>query len=100
MLINGKDINEAINNNEVGTVAAVNSEKGLALSKAAVDTLYLAALNRPCTNGEFQKIIEPGDLSLLPDGASGRRTPAEFHRAYYQDIFWALLNSSEFILNH
>ena len=74
MLINGKDINEAINNNDVGTVAAVNKEKGLALSKAAVDTLYKAALNRPCTAEEYQKISNPGHVSVLPESASKGNT--------------------------
>ena len=98
MLINGKEINEAINNNDVGTVASVNREKGLALSRAAVDTLYLAALNRPCTTEEFAKISNPAMYRYYQTKTSPN-TP-DFHRAYYQDIFWALLNSSEFILNH
>ncbi len=100
MLINGKEINEAIMDNQVGTVAAVTSakEKGLALSKGAVDVLYLAALNRPCTSDEYAKIANPAMYRYYQTKVSPNT--AEFHRAYYQDIFWALLNSSEFILNH
>jgi hypothetical protein len=29
-----------------------------------------------------------------------RTNPAAFWTGYYQDVFWALLNSNEFILNH
>ena len=28
------------------------------------------------------------------------RDPVAFWTGYYQDVFWALLNSNEFILNH
>ena len=103
LLINGKAINAAINNNETGTVAAVNREKGLALSKTAVDTLYLAALNRPCTTEEFGRISNPGIYAYhIPATLKTAARPGtnQFNQAYYQDIFWALLNSSEFILNH
>jgi hypothetical protein len=103
MLINGKDINDAINNTEVGTVASVNREKGLAITKGAVDTLYLAALNRPCTAEELQRISSPATYGYhIPASLKTAARPGtpQFNAAYYQDIFWALLNSSEFILNH
>jgi hypothetical protein len=99
MLMNGKDINDAIMDQNVGTVANVNRAKGLTLNKDALDKLYLAALNRKCSNDEWTKLQHKDTYSYFTRGASRPGTPA-FNAAYYQDIFWALLNSSEFILNH
>lgn len=100
LLMNGQDINKAINDPDIGTVANVIREKGL--TKAAVDKLYLAALNRPCTDNEWKKINTPTTYQFLNPAVASKvnmRVPG-FFAAYYQDLFWALLNSNEFILNH
>jgi hypothetical protein len=55
-----------------------------------LETLFIAALSRRPTEGEkasFGKYITDG-------GTSGNAKEA------FADIFWALLNSSEFLLNH
>jgi hypothetical protein len=63
-----------------------------------MEKLYLAALNRPPTANEYAKILDNPKMRELP------RVPANAQSAsaaaYYQDIFWAILNSNEFILNH
>ena len=55
---------------------------------AIVDELYLLTLNRPPTERERKAALE----AFAAPGAS-RQTATE-------DIFWALLNSAEFVFNH
>jgi hypothetical protein len=100
LLMNGPDINKAVNDEQIGTVANVIREKGL--TKSAVDKLYLAALNRPCSPAEWTKINQPSTYQYqnpLVQRKVNMNTPGFFVH-YYQDLFWALLNSNEFILNH
>lgn len=86
MLINGDDINQAILDKN-GTVGKA-LKKGSPLT--VMTDLYLAALNRPPSEKERAKIMQQFKMRIAD------RDPA----APYQDLFWALLNSSEFILNH
>lgn len=51
------------------------------------DELYLSALGRPPTDGERQAVKES-----LAEGASREEA--------WQDVLWALINSSEFVFNH
>src|SRR5262249_26589792 len=99
MLMNGQDINNAIMDKDNGTVAAVLKKAVFSRTpeKKAITDLYLAALNRPPTPEEFRKILDPRTYSLprVP-----LRNPAAFITGYYQDLFWAILNSGEFVLNH
>jgi hypothetical protein len=58
---------------------------------AILDYLYLAALNRPPSSAEASRILKI------------YRTAPVKHRdglSFWQDVFWALLNSNEFLLNH
>ena len=90
-MMNGKDINDAIARKDKGTVAlAITKNKTAA---KVIHDLYMASLNRPPRQSEIKQI-----LSKLP-------LRREFMRkdtvaSQYQDLFWALLNSNEFILNH
>lgn len=82
MLINGKELSEAIRTREKGTLAeALRKHRGS--SNRIVDELYLAALGRH--PGQ-----EAGRIKRLQNGDPN----------FYSDLFWALLNSNEFILNH
>jgi hypothetical protein len=92
LMMNGADINEAIapKDQDKGTVAMIYKKHSNNPS-AIVKELYLASLNRPPTFKETANINRALSANLLRD-----RDP----RARYQDIFWALLNSNEFILNH
>jgi hypothetical protein len=57
--------------------------------------LYLTALNRPPTAKEVGMIIQ--QFHLRPQfAANDYKNPTR----RYEDLFWALLNSNEFLLNH
>ena len=91
MMMNGKEINEAIARDKKGTVAlAMASGK----SKADVITkLYLAVLNRRPTATELRNVTYK--MNLRSEFAK-----KDTLKAAYEDLLWALLNSNEFILNH
>jgi len=105
LLMNGDDINKAITDKDNGTVAVVLKKWGPVARtnlqgalKGAMNELFLAALNRPPRAEEVTRILNP-KMYNLP-----RVTPTKdsnaFVTAFYQDLFWAVLNSNEFILNH
>ncbi|HMP01027.1 MAG TPA: DUF1553 domain-containing protein [Gemmatales bacterium] len=84
MMMNGGRLNEAIRN-RAGTTMA----KAMTMPPAArIDYLYLAALGRPPSSSERNFITQ----RLVPN--------KDDQAAPWQDLFWALLNSNEFILNH
>jgi hypothetical protein len=83
LMMNGKDMNDAINNS--GTVK--EAQKLAANPKAFLDYLSRATLNRPTTPKEAERL-----LAILRQGPGGE--------AAMQDILWVLLNCNEFILNH
>jgi hypothetical protein len=90
MMMNGKEINEAITRKEKGTLATIlNKRKGQ--PRAIVNDLFLVTLNRPPSQKDITNIITAAKRT------SGYDKDAT---APYQDLFWALLNSSEFMLNH
>jgi len=86
LMMNGRDLNEALNA-PGGTLEKSKALKG----KDAVDHLFLATLNRPCTAKEYSQI---NAASALKGGAK------DDTNAMLTDVFWALLNCNEFILNH
>jgi hypothetical protein len=96
LLMNGEDINKAINDTRTGTVARVLHTRGMTPRKAMA-ALYLAALNRQPTEKEYSKILT-ARMIILP--RTRLKDRASYLTGYYQDLFWALLNSNEFILNH
>ncbi len=87
MLMNGKDLSDAIKNPNKGTVAEA-MRRGRSPGRV-IDELFVAALNRHPQGNETSRIIAAGNRHR--DGASGY---------FYSDVLWALLNSNEFILNH
>lgn len=99
LLMHGKEIDEAITDKKNGTVATVlkNRAHSRLAIREAIGDLFLASLNRPPTRDELDKIVDRRSVVLSQTRV---RDPAVFVTAFYQDLFWAILNSSEFILNH
>ncbi len=92
MMMNGQNINDAITLKEKGTVAIA-----LVTSKTDDDVihrLFLAAVCRQPTKKEIANIKE---LFIL---AEPKNRGKDTREARYHDLFWALLNSNEFLLNH
>jgi hypothetical protein len=90
LMMNGEDINTAINRKGKGTVASAINRAGPNNPRGVIKALYLASLNREPTTNEVGALV-----SKLPV-----RYREQDIMAPYCDIFWALLNSSEFLLNH
>lgn len=86
MLINGNDINNAIMSSS-GTVGKAVRKPNPAI---VMNDLFMAALNRPPKPAEITKIMAAFPMRVADRDATSR----------YHDLFWALINSSEFILNH
>jgi hypothetical protein len=87
MMMNGKELGDAIKNQDRGNVAEA-MRRGRSQGRI-IDELFLAALNRHATGYERGKFI-----------AAGARTGDAVSFYFYGDVFWALLNSNEFMLNH
>jgi hypothetical protein len=86
MMMNGGDINKALTNRWVALPPAARRS-----NKAVLDYLYVAALNRLPTAAESAKVFH-----IAKTAPVSTRDPSTL----WQDVFWALLNSNEFILNH
>jgi len=94
MMMNGQNINEAIMLKEKGTVAnAISSSR---TEDEVITKLFLAALTRDPTPRELARIKEDFRLALPEHRTKDAKDPA----ARFHDLFWALLNSNEFLLNH
>ena len=85
MMMNGELIQNALSGAKGSVLHDVMHEKGNPADK--VKLLYLATLSRVPTAKEIQA------ANRIMKGA---KAPAEA----YQDLYWALLNSNEFIMNH
>lgn len=70
-----------------------DEEAALAAAKVIVEKLYVRTLTRKPTEEEMKVVLE-GRL-FLKDAKDGRA-----RRRFYDGVIWALLNSSEFMLNH
>ncbi|MCP5537395.1 MAG: PSD1 domain-containing protein [Akkermansiaceae bacterium] len=85
-LLNGDTVNNRI---KQGGVVRDLVKSGKAPGDV-IDYLYLRCLTRPATETEKQKLM------THIDAAKDDKAKTEI----YEDIFWALLNSKEFIFNH
>ncbi|HZV04838.1 MAG TPA: DUF1549 and DUF1553 domain-containing protein [Gemmataceae bacterium] len=88
-LMNGKFVGDATSLERSETLAALLDAPFLD-TRQRLDALYLAALARPMREREAQRL-----MPYINHGG-----PSGDERRAMADVFWALLNSSEFILNH
>ena len=95
-LMNGRFTSDATNSAQMKappqtlTLIAVSDAPFLDTPAKKIETLYLAALTRKPTTAErdrFVKFVEKGG-------------PDHDEKKALADVFWALLNSTEFVLNH
>jgi hypothetical protein len=87
-MMNGQFVSEATGLEKSATLAAV-VEFPLMTTAERIETLYLAALSRPPRADELERLLKYVDTG----GAAGDPKKA------LSDVFWALLNSSEFLFN-
>jgi len=88
-LMNGKFVADATSLQRSETLAAIIDSPFMD-TRQKLDTLYLSALSRPMRGSEAAR--------LIPYVKSGG--PSRDSNKALSDVFWVLLNSSEFILNH
>jgi hypothetical protein len=86
LMMNGKFIEEVTRSERSTTVAAVIDSKRPRPVAKRIEDLYLAVLSRRPQPEESKRLLEY---------AATRES-----KQALRDIFWALLNSTEFILNH
>ena len=125
-MMNGKELNQEIGGragNPVAEVVKRHSKGGGVAVDAVLDELFLMTVSRRPTadeRGKLRKLMSAG--AVLPaepvkkgppdKGAKGAKPePAKVgggwvapttadDLTFYQDVFWALLNTNEFMLNH
>jgi hypothetical protein len=86
MLMNGALTKEATSVDKGGYLAGVLTDPKHKTDNARIQALYISALGRMPSRSEI------GKVEKLAQG----RDPV----TVYQDLYWALLNSNEFVLNH
>jgi hypothetical protein len=95
-LMNGKVIAKATTLEHSETLAAVADAPFLTTAER-VETLYLATLSRKPRSKELDRAVRFVEDAVKDADNDARRAAASNALA---DVFWALLNSPEFILNH
>ena len=90
-LMNGRLVADATSLERSEMLAAVVSAPFMDTTER-IETLYLAALSRKPTANELDRLLKYVDGGTPDNNKRPDRALA--------DVFWALLNSSEFILNH
>jgi len=88
-LMNGKFVADATSLDRSATLAAVTDAPFLTTSQK-IETLFLAALSR------MPRPVEMDRLAAYVNSGG----PRNDSRAALADVFWTLLNTSEFIFNH
>jgi len=87
-LMNGSFLNEATSVERSATLTAVCEMPGIKTGQR-IEALYLTTLSRQPTDGERQRLLSY--VGKADRSAQSRRLA---------DVFWVLLNSAEFRLNH
>jgi hypothetical protein len=94
-LMNGQLITDATSLARSQTLAAVCDAPFLDTAQR-VETLYLATLSRVPRPNELERLVRYVDGG----GAERQGTGRQARDRALGDVFWALLNSAEFLLNH
>jgi hypothetical protein len=98
-LMNGKVITDATSLEQSETLAAVLDAPFLTTAER-IETLYLATLSRKPTAKELERADRfVADAVKRAQGATAPAQAVIYNNAL-ADVFWVLLNSSEFALNH
>jgi hypothetical protein len=98
-LMNGRVVADATSLERSETLAAVVDAPFLSTAER-IETLYLATLSRKPQPKELDRAVRfVQDAVKEAEGKDRAGRDAAYNHAL-ADVFWALLNSSEFILNH
>jgi hypothetical protein len=122
LLMNGKDLNDQVGKGKDQGVVADVVKKYRGNPGAIYDELFLMTVSRRVSKTEFAQLeqvrtgratIQLGNPGGSPSTGSPGKGPAVPPKgavpvpgaapddvAFYQDVFWALLNTNEFMLNH
>jgi hypothetical protein len=103
LLMNGQEINAIIASDKEGALARIVRARGTSYPlgvKFAINDIFMQVLGRPATALESNDLLSAKTFNFVLGKTRANTNDPAFWRAYYQDIFWALLNSNEFILNH
>jgi hypothetical protein len=95
-MMNGKIVSDATRLESSETLAAV-ADAPFLTTAGRIEILYLATLSRPPRPDEMTRLVAYVDRGGV--ARTARATTPQYNRAL-ADVFWALLNSSEFIFNH
>jgi hypothetical protein len=95
-LMNGQLVATATSLDRSETLTAVADAPFLD-TRARIETLYLAALSRKPKPKELDRLVKYVEVNTA-SGSPSEREKSE--RQALADVFWALLNSGEFFLNH
>src|SRR5207245_1831823 len=98
-LMNGKVIGDATSLERSELLAAVADSPFLD-TPGRIETLYLAVLSRlprPAERERMVRYVEGGGSA--GNGANPAARLQNYNRAL-TDVYWALLNTAEFLLNH
>ena len=98
-LMNGKVTADATSLTKSETLAAV-VDAPFASTAERVETLYLAALARKPEAKELARAVRFVEDAVKRGAARDEKSRREAFGNALADVFWALLNTQEFILNH
>lgn len=85
LMMNGTLVQQATSAKPGSYLHSILSNAGNANDSVLINRLYVAALGRTATASEISKL---------------RKFLGKDRLMFYQDLYWALLNSNEFIVNH